>query len=80
MISRTTFRFVVALPGLALLLVALRSWSVARHQCDASGARLTGSHGSEVTAKNGISYRAPFYRSGTRTVCHGQQREGGINQ
>ena len=49
--SRTTFRFVVALPGLALLLVALRGWSVAHHQCDASGARLTGSHGSEVAAK-----------------------------
>ena len=78
MMSRATIRVVVALAGLALVLVAIRGWKVARRQYDAPGESIALLDSSEVTAENVIKGRALFHGSGTCAVCHGQQLEGGV--
>ena len=78
MMSRATIRVVLALAGLALVLVAIRGWKVARRQYDAPGESIALLDSSEVTAENVIKGRALFHGSGTCAVCHGQQLEGGV--
>ena len=78
MMPRTTIRIVVALAGLALVLVAIRGWSVARRQYDAPGESFAPPDTSEVTAENVTKGRALFHGAGNCAVCHGQQLEGGV--
>jgi len=78
MMSRSSIRLLFALAGLALVLVAIRGWSVARHQFDAPGESIALPDSSEATAENISKGRALFHGSGTCAVCHGQQLEGGV--
>ena len=74
----TRRRIVIALAGLAIILVAIRGWSVARHQYDARSESFAGLDSAEVTAENIAKGRALFHGSGTCALCHGQQLEGGV--
>ena len=73
----TRRRVGLALAGLAIILVAIRGWSVARHQYDARSESIAGLDSAEVTAENIAKGRVLFHGSGTCALCHGQQLEGG---
>ena len=76
--SRMTRRVVIALVGLLVVLVAVRGWSVARHQFDAPGEGIARGDSSDVTPETISKGRVLFHGAGTCFVCHGQQLEGGV--
>ena len=78
MSSRKAVRVSAAIAGLLLVLVALRGWRVARRQYDAPGEGLAHGDSAEATQESINKGRALFHGSGTCSVCHGQQLEGGV--
>ncbi len=76
--SRTPIRVVGVLVALLVVLVAIRGWSVARHQFDSSGEGIARADSSDVTPESVAKGRALFHGSGTCALCHGQQLEGGV--
>ena len=78
MMSRTTVRVAIALVGLLVVLVAIRGWSVARHQYDAPGESFALADSSDVAPETVSKGRALYHGAGTCALCHGQQLEGGV--
>ena len=78
MSSRTAVRVSLAIAEVLLVLVALRGWRLARRQYDAPGEGLALSDSTEATQESINKGRALFHGSGTCSVCHGQQLEGGV--
>lgn len=79
MATKPILRVIVAIVGVVLVLVSVRTWRSARGQYEAGGERASvDTRGDSADAAAISAGRLVFHGQGTCAVCHGQKLEGGV--